>query len=145
MIGTPKPEGDVVDVDPALFCQERLLAEDPEVTAPTGHFQRCGDAIQFQFTLQLAEIEERIVVVGVDGDPLTALRLRVDGVQADGEPAGQVFADGRRVELQRLAAILILRLIVVMPPRFRVRVGRLSGVGLAVNEQGPPVANVLLL
>jgi hypothetical protein len=24
------PEGDVVDVDPALFCQERLFAEDPE-------------------------------------------------------------------------------------------------------------------
>src|SRR6516164_1573898 len=39
---------------------------------------------------------------------------------------------------------LILRLVVVVSARFRVRVRRLAGVSLAVDEQGPPVADVLL-
>ena len=56
----------------------------------------------------------------------------------------QVFVDRCRVELQRLAAILILRLVVVVSSRVRVRVGGLLGVGLAVDEQGPPVADILL-
>ena len=99
-------EGDVVDVDPALFRQERSLAEDPEVPATTGHLQSSRDPVQFQLALQFSKVKERVVIVSINGDPLTALRLRVDGVQADGDPAGQVFADCCRFKLQRLAAIL---------------------------------------
>ena len=85
-----------------------------------------------------------MLIVGIDGDPFTTLRLRVDGIEADGDPAGQVFADRCRVKFQRLAAILILRLVVIVTSRLRVRVGGLAGVSLAVDEQGPPVAEVLL-
>ena len=75
-----QPEGDVVDVDPALFRQERLLAEDPEVSATARHLQSSRDAVQLQLALQFAQVEERVVIVGIDGDPFTALRLRVDGI-----------------------------------------------------------------
>ena len=49
-----QPEGHVVDVDPALFRQERLLAEDPEMPATSRHLQSSRDAVQFQLTLELA-------------------------------------------------------------------------------------------
>jgi len=94
--------------------------------ATAGHLQRSRDAVQLQLALQFAQVEERVVIVGIDGDPFTALRLRIDSVKADGNPAGLVFADRCRVELQGLAAILILRLVVVMPSRVRVRIGRLA-------------------
>jgi len=55
-----------------------------------------------------------------------------------------VFADSCRVKFLGLAAILILRLVVVVSSHVRVRVGALARVGLAVDEQGPPVADVLL-
>src|SRR6516162_6607956 len=88
-----QPEGHVVDIDPALLRQERLLAEDPEMPAAAGHLQGRGNAIEFQLALELAKVEEGIVIIGVNGDPFTALRLWVDGVKADGNPSGQVFAD----------------------------------------------------
>ena len=141
--GYPETQGDVVDIDPALFRQERLLAEDPEVPATSRHLQRSRDAVQLQLALQFSEVEERVVIVGIDGDPFTTLRLRVDGIYADGDPAGQVFADRCRVKFPRLAAILILRLVVVVSSRVRVRVGGLLGVGLAIDEQGPPVADAV--
>src|SRR6516165_6747049 len=78
--GYPETQGDVVDVDPALFRQERLLAEDPEVPATSRHLQRSRDAVQLQLALQFSEVEERVVIVGIDGDPFTTLRLRVDGI-----------------------------------------------------------------
>jgi len=142
--GYPETQGHIVDVDPALFRQKRLLAEDPEVPATSRHLQSCRDAVQLQLALQFAQVEERVVIVGIDGDPFTALRLRVDGIEADGGPAGQVFVGCCRVEFQRLAAILILRLVMVVSSRVWVRVGGLAGVSLAVDEQGPPVAEVLL-
>ena len=40
--GYPETQGDVVDVDPAVFRQERLLAEDPEVPARARHLPRQG-------------------------------------------------------------------------------------------------------
>ena len=73
-------EGDVVDVDPALFRQERLLAEDPEVSAAAGHLQGRGNAIEFQLALEHAKVEEGVVIISVNGGPFTALRLRVDGI-----------------------------------------------------------------
>ena len=39
---------------------------------------------------------------------------------------------------------MILRLVVVVSSRVRVRVGGLAGVDLTVDEQGPPVGDVLL-
>jgi hypothetical protein len=63
-----------------LFRQERLLAEDPEVPATARHLQSSRDAVQLQLALQFAQVEERVVIVGIDGDPFTTLRLRVDGI-----------------------------------------------------------------
>src|SRR5215469_4655327 len=74
--GYPKTQGDVVDVDPALFRQERLLAEDPEVPAASRHLQSSRDAVQLQFALQFAQVEERVLIVGIDGNPFTTLRFR---------------------------------------------------------------------
>ena len=98
-----------------------MLAEDPEVPATSRHLQSSRDPVQLQLALQFAQVEKRVVIVGINGDPFTALRLRVDGIYADGDPAGQVFADSCRVKLQGLAAILILRLVVVMPACVRVK------------------------
>jgi len=46
-----------------------------------------------------------------------------------------VFADGLWVEFQRLAAILIVSLVVVVPFRVRVRIGRLARVGLRLTNR----------
>jgi hypothetical protein len=74
--------------------------------AAAGHLQGRGNAIEFQLALELAKVEEGVVIISVNGDPFTTLRLWVDGVEADCDPAGQVFADCGQVKLQRLAAIL---------------------------------------
>jgi hypothetical protein len=83
-----------------------LLAEDPEMPAAAGHLQGRGNAIEFQLALELAKVEEGVVIISVNGDPFTTLRLWVDGVEADCDPAGQVFVHRWQVKLQRLAAIL---------------------------------------
>jgi len=46
-----QPEGNIVDIDPALLRQERLLAEDLEMPATAGHLQGRENAIEFQLAL----------------------------------------------------------------------------------------------
>jgi hypothetical protein len=49
--------------------------------AAAGHLQGRGNAIEFQLALELAKVEEGVVIISVNGDPFTTLRLRVDGVE----------------------------------------------------------------
>jgi len=42
--------------------------------------QSSRDTVQLQLALELAKVEEGVVIIGIDGDPFTTLRLRVDGI-----------------------------------------------------------------
>lgn len=135
---------DIVNVDPALAGQQRRFAEDPKVAATARHLQRGLDAILAQFAAELGQGECSVVVVGIDCDPLAALSLGVDRIQANGDVAGQVFPQRDGVQLQRFAGGLVDRLVIMMPTGFLIGLGALPGIGPAVDEQLPVVANVLL-
>src|SRR5580692_1450649 len=102
--------GYVVDVDPAVPCEQRLIRKDPEVSTATGLFERRLDSILAQFPLQLQKIIQRILIVSIDRHPLGALRIRIKRVHASGQPTVQMLANG----LERQAPILLRAIIVVL-------------------------------
>src|SRR5208283_4249844 len=124
-----QPTSQVVDVDPAVPCKQWLVRKDPEVSTATGLFERRLNSILTQFPLQLQKILQRIVVVGVNCHPLGALRIRIQRVQASGQVAVQMLANG----LERQSPILLRTIVVVLP--VRARFVRLQGVGQAIYEQ----------
>lgn len=87
-------KGEIVDVYPALLCQHWLLGKDPKVTAAPGLLERRFNAILAKFPLQFEQIFESILVVGVDGDPLRPLCLRVQCINANRDSSAEVFPDG---------------------------------------------------
>src|ERR1700733_657068 len=72
-----QPKSQVVDVDPAVPCQQRLVRKDPEVSATTRLFERRLYAILTQLPLQLQKVLQGILIVGVNCHPLGALCLRI--------------------------------------------------------------------
>src|ERR1700739_898121 len=65
-----EPEREVIDIDSALGCQQRLGAEDPEMTAAAGLFQRSVHSILLELPLQPEQGIQRSIEVGVNRDPL---------------------------------------------------------------------------
>jgi hypothetical protein len=112
--------------------KDGLLEEDPQVSAAATLFERRLDAVLPQFVLQLEQIIERLSVVGVDRHPFHTLGLGVDGVDTEGDLAGQVTLDVRHLKAQRPA--FPLRAIVVMVTGFSMRTVRLPRVGAAVHK-----------
>src|ERR1700680_2936459 len=49
-------ESQVVDVDPAVPCEQWFVRKDPEVSTPTGLFERRLNSVLAQFPLQLQKI-----------------------------------------------------------------------------------------
>ena len=124
-----EPASEVVDVDSAMPRQQRFGGKYPEMAAATG-FLKCGiHAILTQLPLQLEQVFERVRVVGVNGDPLGALRLRVKRVEAHGHISIEVFTNS----VQRQLSAVLRTVIIVLPVSVRLR--RLHGVGQAVHEQ----------
>jgi hypothetical protein len=104
------------------------------MAAAAGLFERGLDAILLQFPLQLEESLDGAVEVGVDGDPLRALRLRVDGVEIDGDVAVQVHAHHVGVERFRLLGLPVPRQ-VVRNRTVGQGTGSLHSVGAPVDEE----------
>jgi hypothetical protein len=127
-----QPKSQVVDVDPAVPCEQWLVREDPKVSAATRLFERCLNSILTQFPLQLQKILQRILIVSVNCHPLGALRIRIKRVQASGQLTVQMLANG----LERQSPILLRTIVVVLP--VRARFVRLQGVGQAIYEQSGP-------
>jgi hypothetical protein len=71
----------VINVDAAVSGKQRFVSKDPKMSAAPRLFERGFYAVLAQLLLQLEQIVERVLVVGVDGDPLGALRLRVESVE----------------------------------------------------------------
>ena len=71
-----------MDVDSALHGQQRRCQKDPKVPTALAHLQRRFHSVLSQVVLQLQQVLHGVLVVGVDGDPFTALGRGVDGIQA---------------------------------------------------------------
>src|SRR5581483_9777474 len=78
---------------------------------------------------------DRILVVGVDGHPFRALRLRVDGVQAERQFSSQMSA--QRLQAQSWKWLPVARLWpeVVVSARIRMWLEGLQRICPAVNEK----------
>jgi len=59
----------------------------------------------------------------------------VDGVEADGDSAFEVTADGVQRKAEPLTGLLVLGAVVLMPAAFRVRPVGLEGVRTPVDEE----------
>src|SRR5258708_11341605 len=73
-----QPKSQVVDVNPAMPCEQWLVREDPKVSAATRLFERCLNSILTQFPLQLQKILQRILIGIINCHPLAALRIRIN-------------------------------------------------------------------
>ena len=124
-----------MDVDSALLGQQGRCQEDPKMPTALAHFQRRLNLVLCQVVLQLQQVLHGVPVVGIDGDPLTALGRGVNGIQAHGDFAVQVLADGFIRQQQGYVCSLFAWSEVVVPPCFRVRPQGLHRVCAAVHEQ----------
>jgi hypothetical protein len=103
--------------------------------AALAHFQRRFHPVLCQVVLLLEQVLHGVLVVGVNGDPFTALRRGVDGVQADRNFAFQVLANGSLGQHQWYVGSFLAGPKVVVPPCFRVRPHGLHRKRAAVHEQ----------
>src|SRR5208283_4859984 len=95
-------ESEIVDVDSAFRGEQRLGAENPEMPTAARLFQ-CGvHSVLLQLPLQLKKRLQRAVEVGINRDPLRALGLGIDRIQADGDVAVQVHAHYAFIQRFRL-------------------------------------------
>ena len=85
-----QPERKTIYIDTAELRRQRLLAEDPQVSASSRHLDQSLDTILKQLPSQQPQVTVSILVVAVDRHPLRALRLWVDGI----EPNRQLAARG---------------------------------------------------
>jgi len=88
-----QPSRQVVDVDPAVACEQRLFGKDPEVPAAARLFERRLNSVLAQLPLQLEQVFECVLVIGIDSHPLGALRLWIEGVDPNRQPSSQMLAD----------------------------------------------------
>jgi hypothetical protein len=99
--------GKAANVDTAIPRWERLCHEHPEMSAPMTLLKSRLHPILPEVKAELQEIREGIFIVCVDGDPLRALGGGVDRVEADGDFAFEVAADGVQCQAEALASLLI--------------------------------------
>ena len=130
-----QPQSKIMDVDSALLGQQGRCQEDPKMPTALAHLQRRLHLVLCQVVLQLEQVLHGVLVVGVDGNPFTALGRGVDGIQADRDLAFQVLADGFLGQHQGYVCSFLAWPEVVVPPCFRVRPHGLHRVGAAVHEQ----------
>src|SRR5436190_6800790 len=76
-------QGNVVNVDTAISCQERLRKKDPQMAASSAHLECRLNSVLTQPILQLQQVFHGMFVIGIDGDPLAALVVGINRVQAD--------------------------------------------------------------
>jgi hypothetical protein len=88
-----QPQGEVVDVDPALFSQQRRRKKNPKVSTPFAHLQGRLDLVLAQVVLQFEEVVHGVLVIGVNGDPFASLSRWVNGVEPNRDCPFQVPAD----------------------------------------------------
>src|SRR5579859_1197787 len=124
-----KAKGEIVDVDAAMSRQQWLVGKDPEVSATARLLQCRLNPILAQFPLQLKQVIQGILIVGINRHPLGALCPWVQSIDTDCELPVQVLAEG----LQRQSPVVSRTVIVV----FAVSVWpvRLHGVGQAIHKQ----------
>ena len=125
----------IMDEDSALFSKQRRCQKDPKMAASPAHLQRRFHLVLCKVVLQLQQVLHGVLVVGVDGNPLTALRRGVNGIQADSNLVFQVLADGVIGQHEGCVAPFLAWPEVIVPPRFRVRPHGLHRVRAAVHEQ----------
>src|SRR5258708_4075753 len=66
-------KGQVVDVDSAVPCKQRLVRKDPEVSAAPRPFEGRLNFILPQLPLQLQKIFQCVLIVSINCHPLGAL------------------------------------------------------------------------
>src|ERR1019366_1763225 len=103
----PQPQSKVVHVNPAVPRRQWVRHKDPEVPAAVALLKRRLHSILFEVVAKLDEVWERILVIRVDGHPLTPLSSRVDGIEGDGDFAIDVAPEGVRRQAEALAGFLV--------------------------------------
>ena len=83
--------GQVVNVNSAVSGEQRLVGENPQMTAAAGLLQSRLNSILAKFPLEFQKILQSAFVVSIDRDPLGALGLGVDGIKGDRELAVEVL------------------------------------------------------
>src|SRR6266496_181365 len=139
----PQSQCNIVNVDTTFFCQERRRKKDPQMAASSAHFERRLNSVLAQPVLEFQQVFHCVLVISIDGDPLAALIVGIDRVQADRNLSLQVSPDNVLGQLQRRAGPFVAQPEVVMTPRFRMRSSRLQRVGSAVDKQAPVILDDL--
>ena len=124
-----KPKSEIIDVQAAVSRQKWLVGKDPEVSTTPRLFQCRLNPIQTKFPLQLKQIFQGILIIGINRHPLGALCLWVQSIDTDCELPVQVLAEG----LQRQSPIVFRTVIVVFA--VSVWLVRLHGVGQTIRKQ----------
>jgi len=93
---------DIQNIEPAEFRGQRFRQEYPEMATPAGLFYQGLDAIFTESLLEVEKIAASVGVVCIDHNPLRALRLGIDCVDANGEMAREMALHGRSVDAKRL-------------------------------------------
>src|SRR6185312_1329855 len=101
--------------------------------------------------LQRAQVIQSAVVISVDRNPLTSLRLRIDRIEPNRQPSFEVCPDGRLIQRLRrserrtrsLIRQELFRQKIVVAARVGVGPLGLNRVGTPVHEQCPVIPDVL--
>src|SRR5947209_12271806 len=109
------------------------------------------DSLLCQLVLQRAQVIQSAVVICVDRDPLTSLRLGIDRIEPNRQPSFEVCPDGRLIERLRRSERRtrsrirqeLLRQKIVVAARVGVGPLGLNRVGTPVHEQCPVIPDVL--
>src|SRR5438128_12539881 len=104
------------------------------MTSPPAFLECSRNAVSPQVVVQLQQVFERVLIVGVDCYPLAALSRRVDSVQSDGDLTLKVVPERLIREPQRLPGPFRRRAIVVVPSGFRVGACCLYRIGAPVYK-----------
>jgi hypothetical protein len=127
--------GKVAHINPAVARQQGLSHEDPEMPTTLALLKRRIHTILLEAGAKLDKISERICIISVDGDPLAALRGRVNGVKADSDFAFEVAADGVWRQAESLARCLVGGPVIIMMASFPMRPVGLEGVRPAIHKE----------
>ena len=104
------------------------------MTAPLAHLQRRLDSVPSQPVLQLQQVLQRILVVGIDRQPFTALRVGVDCIQPNRDLSLQVAPDRVFRQFQWRTGPLVVGTEIVMTSGFGMSPGGLQRVCPAVHK-----------
>ena len=93
------------------------------------------NAILPEVVLELEQVFHGVLVVGVDGNPFTTLRGRIDSIQTDRDLAFQMLAYGTVRQHERHISSFLAWPEVVVPSGLGMRTERLHGVGATIHKQ----------